>query len=134
MFTFIHGIFVMVLFGPHGTLAGFPGPETFAAAVRGAGIGYGVVALLLSHGFSFLHNYLMSGDYRTASPQLLMAQPYARVVVLHISILAGGFLAKAVGAPEVTLVLLVVLKTAIDLKAHLAERKKLGSIPAPAAA
>lgn len=130
MFTFIHGAFVLFLFGPHDFARGFPSPATFAAAIRTAGVGWGVVAIAASHGFSFFHNYLFTGEYRTASPQQLMAQPYARVVVLHLAILGGGFLTMAMGAPAAALVILVVLKTAIDLKAHLAERRKLGAAAA----
>jgi hypothetical protein len=72
----------------------------------------------------------MGGEYRNASPHVLMTQPYARVVVLHVAILIGGFGAVALGSPMVALVVLVALKTAIDLRAHLAERRKLGLAPA----
>lgn len=133
MFTMVHGIFVMALFGPGNTGAGGPwlSPARLLEAVRGAGIGWAVVAIVMSHGFSFLHNYLAGGEYRTAQLQQLMAQPYARVVVLHIAILAGGFAAKAMGAPMVALLILVALKTAVDLRAHLAERRKMGSLSPP---
>ncbi len=128
MFTFVHGMFILALFGH---LSGpFPGPTTFTTALRDAGVGWGVVAIVASHGFSFAYNYLFSGEYRNASPQQLMAQPYARVVVLHVAILVGGFGAAALGSPAVALAVLVVLKTAIDFKAHLAERRKLGRVVA----
>ena len=130
MFTMVHGIFVLTLFGP-GNVRGFPGPATFVAAARGAGIGFAVLAMVASHGFSFVHNYLGSGEYRRASVQALMAQPYARVMVLHVTILAGGFAAKAMGAPTVVLLVLIGLKIAIDLRAHLAERRKLGTPTEP---
>ncbi|MGD0993011.1 MAG: DUF6498-containing protein [Gemmatimonadales bacterium] len=128
MFAFVHGMFILAFFG-HMT-RGFPGPATFWAALHDAGVGWGVVAIVVSHGFSFVHNYWMSGEYRNASPQVLMTQPYARVVVLHVAILIGGFGAVALGSPMVALVVLVALKTAIDLRAHLAERRKLGLAPA----
>jgi Family of unknown function (DUF6498) len=131
MFTFVHGIFVLTLFGPPGTGGHGTSPASLLAAVRTAGIGYGVLAIALSHGFSFVHNFLMSGEYRRTPPAVLMVQPYARVVVLHITILAGGFLAQAAGAPVAALAVLIVLKTAIDLRAHLAERRKLAVAPVP---
>lgn len=124
MFTLVHGIFVLLLFG--GTGGASPSAAGFLAALREAGIGVAVLAVLLSHGYSFVHNYLMGGEYRRASPQQLMAGPYGRVVVLHVTILAGGFLAMALGAPVATLVVLIVLKTALDWRSHLAERRKLG--------
>jgi len=126
MFTMVHGIFVLALFGPGGNVR--PSPAHFAAAVSGAGVWYGVLAIVASHGFSFLHNYIAGGEFRRAALPQLMMQPYARVVVLHVTILFGGFAAKAIGAPVAALVLLIVLKTAIDLRAHLAERDKLGSL------
>jgi hypothetical protein len=100
-------------------------------AVRQAGIGWGCLAVAASHAFSFAHNYLASGEYRNAAPHVLMFQPYARVMILHVTILVGGFLAQVMGAPLATLVVLVGLKTAIDLYAHLAERRKLGVVSLP---
>jgi hypothetical protein len=125
MFTLVHGIFVLTLFGPKSGIS--PSPAAFALAIREAGIGYGVIAIALSHGFSFVLNYLGQGEFRRASPQLLMMQPYARVVVLHVTILAGGFAVMALHSPVAALLVLVVLKTAIDLRSHLSERRKLGS-------
>jgi len=58
-------------------------------------------------------------------------QPYARVVVLHITILAGGFAFMALHAPAAALVVLVALKTAMDLRTHLSERRKLGQPAEP---
>jgi hypothetical protein len=60
-----------------------------------------------------------------------MMQPYARVVVLHVTILFGGFAFMALHAPAAALVVLVALKTALDLRTHLAERRKLGAPAAP---
>ncbi len=128
MFTAIHGMFVLLLFGPHS--GDPPGAASFALAIRNAGIGLGVLAIAVSHGYSFVVNYLGSGEFRRMSPQVLMGQPYARVVVLHVTILAGGFATAALGAPLAALVVLIVLKTAIDLKAHLSERRKLGEAAA----
>jgi hypothetical protein len=128
MFAMVHGIFVLTLFGPGGGAA--PSPARFIAAVRDAGLGYGVLAIVLSHGFSFFHNYIAGGEFRRASLSQLMFQPYARVIILHVTILIGGFAAKAMGAPVAALVVLIALKTAIDLRAHLTERDKLGA-PTP---
>jgi uncharacterized protein DUF6498 len=46
-----------------------------------------------------------------------MTQPYVRVMALHIAKL---------GSPVPALMSLIVLKTMIDLGAHLTERRKLG--------
>jgi len=132
MFTFVHGMFIVALFG--GPLAHAPDMMSGAGllrAVRSAGIGYAVAGLFLSHGFSFFHNYIGSGEFRRVNLMQLMGQPYARIVVLHLTTLLGGFAATAAGAPIYALVVLVLLKTALDLRAHLAERAKLGEPAAP---
>jgi hypothetical protein len=127
-FATVHGIFILALFGPHGTAAS---PRALPSAVEAQGIGLGVLAMAVSHAFSFIHNYLMSGEYRRAAPYVMMFQPYARVMILHVTILIGGFLAQTLGAPTVAVVLLIVLKIGVDLAAHLAERRKLGIIATP---
>jgi len=124
MFTFVHGMIILGFFGHLARLS--PSPSTFWTALHDAGVGWGVVAIVASHGFSFLHNFWLGGEYRNVTPQVLMAQPYARVVVLHVAILIGGFGAVALGSPAVALVVLVLLKTGLDLRAHLGERDKLG--------
>jgi len=96
-------------------------------AVRQAKLGVAVVALVASHGFSFVHNYLANGEYRHVQLTQLMTQPYRRVAVLHITILGGGLLVTALGSPLPALVVLIVLKTALDGRAHLAERTKLAA-------
>jgi hypothetical protein len=129
-FATVHGIFILALFGPHGAAASV---RALPSAVEAQGIVFGVLAMAASHTFSFVHNYLMSGEYRRAAPYVMMFQPYARVMILHVTILIGGFLAKALGGPTVALVLLILLKIGVDLAAHLAERRKFGIAAMPPA-
>jgi len=120
MFVMVHGIFVLQLFGGlH--IRGFPTPSMFWDAVRGAGIAPAAWGLALSHAVSFAFNYIGAGQYKTASLPMLMSRPYARVMILHVVILVGGFLVMALGSPMLPLALLVVLKTALDLRGHLRE-------------
>ncbi len=85
---------------------------------------FAILALFVSHGVSFVYNYLLKGEYKTAKPKDLMNQPYARVVVLHIALLAGGVFAMAVGSPLPLLFILIVGKIILDIKMHLREHKK----------
>ncbi len=121
VFTAIHGLLVLTLFGPRGT----PGtPAALLGAVRDADIWYGVLAIAVSHGFSFVQNYVVSGEFRRASAQQLSGQPYDRLGVLQAAILAAGFLTQDVGAPVLALVVLIGLKIAVDYSAHGRERRK----------
>jgi len=130
MFTFVHGVFVVVLFGggmKHG--AGFPGPETFWHTMQEYHLGWAVLGLAISRAISFATNYIGTGEYQRASLLVLMQQPYGRIVVLHIAILGGGFLMMALHSPMVGLLLLVALKIALDLRGHFAERRKFSENP-----
>ena len=128
MFTFVHGVFVVVLFG--GGMkpgAGFPSPEIFWHTMQEYHLGWAVLGLAISRAISFATNYLGSGEYQRASLPVLMQQPYGRIVVLHLTILGGGFVMMALHSPAAGLILLVALKTALDLRGHFAERKKFAT-------
>jgi fatty acid desaturase len=47
-----------------------------------------------------------------------MHAPYKRIVVLHVAIIAGGFLVTLLGSPAALLVALVALKTGMDIMLH----------------
>jgi len=125
MFTAVHGVFVLSLFGGEGVgkVRGLQLLEPAGRAIHAYGLELAVGALAASHLFSFLWNYLGGGEYRRASVPALMAQPYGRVVVLHLGILGGGFAATALGSPVWALLLLLGLKIGLDLRAHLKEHR-----------
>ncbi len=83
-----------------------------------------LAALFMSHGVSFVHNYLIKREYASANLQKLMISPYSRIMVMHVAIIAGAFLTAALGSPLGVLIVLIALKTVIDVKLHLWEHKK----------
>jgi len=128
MFTFVHGIFVVTLFGGgmHG-MRGFPTVSTFWNVMRENELGWAILGLAVSHGVSFVTNYIGKGEYQRVGLNQLMQQPYGRIMVMHIAILFGGFLVMALHSPTPALLLLVALKTAFDLGSHVGERKKFAA-------
>jgi hypothetical protein len=124
MFTAVHGIFVMAIFGGLATEgAPFPGPKTVAGLMKQYGLLFPAVVLFLSHGFSFVWNFLGKGEYKKAGFKDLMGSPYSRIVVLHITIIFGGFLLMALGSPLVGLIFFLILKIGFDLAAHVRQHK-----------
>jgi hypothetical protein len=123
MFTYIHGVLLVALLGPKSAQP-FDLLTTVPPAISANHLGWAVTTLILSHGLSFYWNYIQNGEYQRASLNALMGQPYGRVIVLHMTVLFGGWIVMTLGSPLVALALLVVLKTAADLRAHKAERKK----------
>jgi hypothetical protein len=122
IFWFVHGVFVWTAFPMlFGTLGGgapvVDGPDASVVLLAAC-------ALLVSHGASFVLNWILGGEHAASSAGAEMAAPYARVVILHLTILLGAFGAAILGAPLGALVVMVVLKTGVDLAAHLAERER----------
>ena len=129
LFTYVHGAFVFEMFGDSTVRQGFPTAAKTLAAVQANGINFAVLVLFMSHFVSFIWNYLLGGEYRNVSLNLLMAQPYQRVVVLHLVIILGGAAVAVLGSPMAAVAVLVVIKTALDVAAHTREREKL-AVPA----
>ena len=128
-FTYVHGMMLFALFGPK-PIDPFGFPHALPAVIRANHLGWGVASLLASHGFSFLWNYLRNGEYQRASLQTLMGQPYSRVIVLHMTVLFGGWVVMLLGSPLGALIILIALKTAADLRGHKAERQRFASTTA----
>jgi hypothetical protein len=118
MFCLVHGVFVLVLFRGPRPGGDLPGPEQIAELISRWNLGWAALALLASHGFSLVSNYLLTGRFRHTNPSDLMKAPYGRIVVLHVAILGGGFLLTALNSPIWGLVLLIIGKVLLDLNAH----------------
>lgn len=140
LFWVIHGIFILTL--PMFQLFGATGAGPFGGDVLGdvpsdggAGIASdpGAIAIVLiglfiSHGISYRLNFIGRGEYLRTSAVRQMGAPYGRLVILHITIILGGMAIAFTGAPAAAVLVLVLLKTALDLGFHLAEHRA-GPVP-----
>jgi hypothetical protein len=112
-FCWGHGSLVMSLFGP-GDL-GRPGlvaaaGQTLAAWPMPMALGALVAVQAMNWGSDVMRRGFGVDDIRD-----LMVGPYRRIMVLHVTILAGGFALGALEEPVVGLVILVMVKTASDV-------------------
>jgi hypothetical protein len=126
MFWLGHGVFVQAFFGSFLSSGAFfsLAATPFMQQWLPVGALGALTTMLVSHGSSFVRNYIGHGEYLVTTPEKLMSQPYARVVVLHITILVGGILVMGLGEPLYALLLLIVLKSGVDLFAHLREHQR----------
>jgi hypothetical protein len=140
-FTAVHGVFVLTFFKQDtGGFSPFPSGDTWPCflvfvqllfnVIRQAfliippNMVYAIAGLFASHGISFGYNFFYKGERTRTNLKKLMGQPYSRIVVLHIAIIFGGFLTMTLGSPVGVLLILVLLKTIIDVKLHFRERRK----------
>lgn len=129
-----HGIFLIALFGREAYPQGAQGegdPRLMLQVIRDYRLAIPIGLYALSHGVSFAVNFLGKGEYRGMNiPQMFMA-PYARVIVMHLTLIGSAFLMTRWGAPAAGMVALVALKTVLDVGAHLRERGRLRRPPGP---
>lgn len=127
-----HGFFVFLIVGiagagPLGSLMGF---DPVGSVARDPHVLLIALLLLVSHGISFVVNYLGRREYLQTTPMKQMMQPYGRLMILHVTIIFGAFAAIALGQPVALVALLVVLKTGVDLLFHLREHARFaGAAP-----
>jgi len=140
MFTFVHLLFVVVLFGVvfapgvpanPGLVPVSPGsdvlvhPGSFALVSEDwAGLAAALLCMVFSHGVSYRKNFIQGGEYKRITTSKLMIRPYGRVMIMHVTIIGGGFAAAATGNHAIPVAMLVLLKTGVDLIAHVLERRK----------
>jgi hypothetical protein len=88
-----------------------------------------IAVLALSHVFSFVVNFLLGREFRGASLVAIAVQPILRTALI-IGIMALGlgvaFALPGVSRSAMFALVVIVLKTAADLHAHLAERRRFG--------
>src|SRR5215471_105616 len=134
IFTMIHGVFVFILFGgPFYRNYDPPTPAIVLQAINEAGIWFALLAVVLSHGVTFVWSFLLGGEYKNVPLWDLVRQPYARVLVLHLVVFLTALALSREHTPLYGLVLLVGLKTAADLISHRAERRRFASQQSPPA-
>ena len=139
LFAIIHGAFVLELTDYAGISAmpaaetSWPGPLvlieelynliTRILSVAQQDVLWVLLAMLLSHGASFLLLFIGQGEYRETTPAKLMQAPYKRVAILHVAVILGAFLVIRLGSPIGLLLALVALKTGMDIILHIRAHK-----------
>jgi len=77
-----------------------------------------LLALSLSHGWSFYTNFLGRREYRHKTLSQQMSDPYKRIFVMHLTVIFGGFIVLLLETPLPALLLLILLKIYADARAH----------------
>lgn len=113
MFCFVHGVFLMLFASmSRGREPDFPSPTGLIDFALGSGqhmlifIG-AIVALQL---FLFVRDFMLRGEWKETEVTTEMGKPYARIVVLHISIFVGFGLLMLAGQPFIGILGLILLR------------------------
>jgi len=110
LFTFIHGSLLFELF-----LKQTLDMQTLETLVFStSGITLALLGMLLSHGIQFF-NDLLTGVTGNTSTAKVMMEPYSRIVIMHLVLLASAFLLSLLPHPVIGVILLSAIKILMDI-------------------
>lgn len=128
LFCFVHGTFVTAMFGGP-ALASESMFDLWGAAeglfAREPGLSAGFASIVLWQVVGLAH-FIARGEARAANPLTLMAAPYPRIIVLHLTIILGGMLVMLLNEPLLGLLLLALIKAGFDVAEAQGRGIKLG--------
>jgi len=96
----------------------FGAKETMVSLLTGGPLLWTAITFFVSHSFSMFVNFFGKKEYLGSKSKQQFGKPYGRVVIMHIVVIFGGLLIQKFGSPLYALILLIALKTIIDLFAH----------------
>ena len=132
LFCAVHGIFVATLFGGMRSMSNMADPLfLMIGRIASDRVGVLVVAAMAVAAALDAWRALASVEADDAKAvRSIMSEPYGRIVVLHVVLLAGGFLMAALRLPSLAALLLVAFKLVHDLRLL---RRQAAAVPAPIA-
>ena len=141
-FCAVHGFFLLTFFkigSPEEAMspsAPWMGPLIFIQLLysvvmqlwlsRPPGLEWPVLGLFVSHGISFIRNFINGQQYRSLNISEIMMRPYKRIALMHVAIIAGGVFIMKMGSPVGLLCVLVFLKIGMDIWLHAKSHRKAG--------
>lgn len=108
MFTLVHGIFTLIIF--------------YSSDINWFGVFISFLSLFVSHGVSYVGNFLHNEEYKKVSVEYLFISPYPRIIVMHLTVILGAMFVFN-NHSMYALILLIVLKTCADLGSHVFEHR-----------
>ena len=88
------------------------------------GLEWPALGLFVSHGISFIKNFINGQQYLTLNIKKIMMRPYKRIMLMHVAIIFGGLLIMKLGSPVLLLCVLILLKIGMDIRLHVKSHRK----------
>lgn len=120
LFCGVHGIFLFALFGgPEGIDDNFDIPDlpgrVFDILTANSMAMWSAVLMVAFHLFVFCVDWLANARWKGVEPAVQMFVPYGRIVLVHVTIIFGGFIVLLFGQPILAAALLALLKTGAEV-------------------
>lgn len=116
-FVCVHFLFIYATFGGGEEMSFFIPPLDLLLTFI-AGVVFGFVALFISHGHSFIANFMRRREYLHLTSERVMQAPYKRIIVLQLTIMMGAFGVMEFNWPVASMAAVIVVKTLFDIYTH----------------
>ncbi|OQX99999.1 MAG: hypothetical protein B6I20_09370 [Bacteroidetes bacterium 4572_117] len=109
-FIIIQSAFVVILLGN--------GTESLIEVLTNSNFIIANILIIVSHGVSMHKNYINRKEYEIIKIEKFMIAPYKRIFVQQFTVIGGAFVVLLLKAPMGFLIILIIMKTFFDLRAH----------------
>ena len=111
LFTLVHGVFTMILAGKAVGGSGALWDRVFANST----FHWAMLAAAILQVVILVREWWAGGLWRRSTPYMEMFRPYGRIVVLHITVLAGAWCLSETSAPVWAVLILCLMKAVVEL-------------------
>ncbi len=118
MFMSGHLSFILIMFGGIGQVRNANLTGYLAGSQSVIWFLLSFISFFISHGISYYENFLGKQEYQKLRITDIMFQPYVRIIVMHLTILFGGFISLALNNSSLVIFVFVLLKIWLDVGAH----------------
>lgn len=123
-FMTVHLVFLFAMFGPP-LMSGVTGFFSLDILLQGIGtVGLGIAALAVSHGISFIRNFVQQQEFTKTTLRQVLFMPYQRIIIMHLTLIASAFVVSYFDEPLFGLLIMIVLKIITDIYSHLREHAR----------
>jgi hypothetical protein len=128
-FIVLEGLAILFIFSGYPQITSdFPSFNQIYQSLNHYQLQWALLTLIISHGISFVTNYLRKKEYKKHTINDLMWVPYNRVGVIMLVVFIGGVIVKELGS-IIALVVLILIKIYADVLVHLDHHAKIAERP-----
>jgi hypothetical protein len=137
LFCFVHG--TMLLTFLHNDASWSSGPDMVEMATRliGGSLAYArhmdwiLAGVAAFHALVLVRDYILNGEWKQTTPEQEVANPYGRVILLHIGVFVIGGALMALGDPMIGVLALVIMRALWGLQMNMRPRQTAPPAPVP---
>lgn len=133
LLSWVYGSFLAHMFPPSGVASGSPG-RVLRAMLQDGPMLLGMIAMVASHGYSFVANYWIGGERYVTTTGQVMGLPARRLLITHMFLFFGGMLLMEVrhyvpalasfAGSASAIAIFVAIKVFFDAHSHLQEHRR----------